>query len=790
MKQITLSRHRVRVGGVLQPRVANRCRLENLSSRRSPGYYGGVGRYARYGHFACLLVLLAVSITPTTAGALPNGDFEDADKSWTVVGDSQAVQFTADKPAAGRICLRLEQSQSTAGWAVSAPLQDLPPGPLELALQARHISGVAELAVAFVAQTPQQPESISPLWHISLPTDNKWHRLQVGLVVPRPENSPLHLAVGLIGEPGLWQVDQMQIEQYSPPDRTAPGPSADIPAAVAPAPLPSDWEPEGDLDATRRRVGNTEELIVNVNGLGIGVSAEATVPRGVRQGLLTYVVNRGQATKQLTVSIQGPPGTFIPDYTVPIAPRGTTRFFPPVQMLRTGTGWVKITFSSGGQSAAMPIRLQCRRAYPAMGWIVRELGDILPGGIPGGLTYLPAQFYDVLLTGSSADWAAVAEMLSQLDGEVALQLPGLEQANWESLAARLRETDAQDKVALAGVYLSDSGADTSGTALVAEVQQFAERIGNVFPGASLMSPPVSLTATPAGLRPSPQLAEALAAGLAPLVDSLAVRLPPLPAGAVLAEQVDGRPRKELSEFWSDFDRHFDFAPLRAYLNETGSGRPLFLAQVGAAATGDRRLDALLNARLIIKALAQGAMGATVLAPPEEDVGEGDQASSVSPMYAAVQELTRELAGAVPLACLAGTKDFSGRQDRPVVYRVFRREDEGILFMWNNTSAPLDVAVVLHCMPLQLHVVRLSYWGDFVTRQFEGLFTFSEEAQRNHQSAVYVRLPPLQIVGLTFNLKGAHSGWLRQIAPRPPVSRRRGPSGQRPHEPRPWGLGPR
>ncbi len=775
MRQITLSRHRVRVGGVLRPRVVNRRRLANL-------------RYTRYGHFARLLVLLALSITPRTAGALLNGDFEDAGKSWTLVGDAEAVAFTADKPAAGQICLRLERSQSAVGWAVSAPLQDLPAGPLQLSLQASHTSGAAELAVAFVTSPSQQPETVRPLWHIALPPDNHWHRLQAALVVRHPENSPLHLAVGVVGGEGLWQVDQMEIQQYSPPDETGPGPSEDIPAAVAPAPLPPDWEPRGDLDAIRRRVGNDEELIVNVNGMEIGVTVQATVQQGIRHGLLTYAVNRGQTTKQLTVSVQGPPGTFIPDYTVPIAARGTTRFFPPVQMLRTGTRWVKMTFSSGGQSTAMPVRLLCRPTNPTVGWTVRKLADILPGTVAQRLTDLPAQFYHITLTDSETDWAAVAQVISQLDGEVALWLPRVYQANLDTLRARLQEVGAQEKVVLVGLSPADSGADTSGTALVAEMQQFAEQIKDTLPDARLISPPFSLTPTATGLQPSHQLTQASAAGLASVVDHLAVRVPALPEGAVLEERADGRPRQVLSNFWTDFDRDFGFASLRASLNETGSRLPLLLMGVGTEATSDGRLDALLNARLIIKAFAQGIAGATVITPADEYVGESQSTSVVSPMCAAIQELTRELAGAAPLLCLADTEDFSGRQDRPVVYRVFRREDEGILFMWNNTSAPIDVAVVVRCIPLQLHLLRLSYWGDFVTRQFHGLFRFSQEARRNHQSAVYVRIRPLQVVGLTFNLKNAHSGWLREVAPRPPVPRGRGPADRRPREHRPWGLG--
>ncbi len=736
---------------------------------------------------AYLLVLLLITGARTTAAVLPNGDFEDGDESWTVVGAHQAAQFTTERPAQGRISLRLQATEPIRAWAVSAPLQDLPAGPLELSMQARHISGNAELAVGFVAQPPAQPDDISPLWHIALPADNKWHRLQVGLVIAQSDNSPVCLALGLLGSEGSWQVDSIEIGEYAPRHNIPPGPSADIPAATAPPPLPAGWEPAGDLGAVRRRVGTEEEMEVSVDGLQISVTAEATIPRGVRHGLLTYVVNRGDARKQLTVSIQGPPGTFIPDYTVPIMPRGTTRFRPPVQALRTGDRWLKVTFSSRGHSAAMPIRLRCQRTYPAFGLTVKEPGLLRAEATAQSLYGLPVQFYHIPLTGG--DLWAVADVISHLDAEVGLQLPVGDEATLQSVVAKLREVAAVEKVALAGLHLPEPGGDTWGGELFAQVQQSAEQIREAFPRAHVVSPPFSLTASGTGLQPSLQLAQALAAGLDRLVDSLAVRLPALPAGAVLEEQVDGRPRQELSGFWAGFDRHFDFAPLRVYINRTGLDLPLLLAEVGTPATGDRRLAALLTARLIIKAFAQGATSATILAEPDEYIALSAPASVAGPpIFIALQELSRELAGAVPLACLADTPGISGRQDCPVVYRVFRRGDEGILFMWNNTSAPLDVAVQLHCIPRQLHVVRLSYWGDFVTRQFQGLFSFSEEAQQNKQSAVYVRVEPLQIVGLTFNLKGTHSGWLRRIAPRPPVQPRRGPRGPKPHEDVPWWRG--
>ena len=591
--------------------------------------------YGLRGQPAYLVLLFLVGSVPASPGSLVNGGFEDEGESWTTVGDSQAVQFSTDRAARGRRCLRLQRSDALAGWAVSAPLAELPEGPLALSLRARHISGRGRLAAAFVTGLPEHPQDIAPLWRIELPADAQWHLLRVGLVVRRREEAPLRLALGITGEEGVWQVDDVLIEQYLPPVQPGGGPGADIPPAVSPPALPPDWEPAGDLDAVRRAVGSEEELVVNVNGLDVGMAARVTVPPGIRQGLLTYVSNRGAMRKQLTVSIQGPPGTFIPEYTVPMVANRTTRFFPPIQLLRSGDWWLKVTFSSGGQSAALPIRVHCQPAYPAV-----------------GLTFERPE-----------------------DGTTA-----------------------------------------------------------------------------------------------PLTE----RLPELPAGAVLEEQVDGKLRRESNEFWDDFDRHLDFSLFSTHLNANEENLPLLLTQVGGPATGDERLDALLTTRLVINACAQGAAGVAIAMATEDLIAPGDSGSGAPPLDVALQQLTRELAAAVPLPNLADSEGFSGWQGCPVSYRVFQRADEGIVFMWNDTSAPVDVAVLLRCIPLQLHVIRLSYWGDFLTRRFQGLFSFSEEAERNRQSAVYVQVRPLEIVGLTFNLKAAHAGWLRQVAPRPPVPRRRPP----------------
>jgi len=165
-------------------------------------------------------------------------------------------------------------------------------------------------------------------------------------------------------------------------------------------------------------------------------------------------------------------------------------------------------------------------------------------------------------------------------------------------------------------------------------------------------------------------------------------------------------------------------------------------------------------RLLISGFAQGCTAATF---PVDLLSSLQEEADSSPLFAMIRELTRELAGTVPLRGLAGKEGFSGWMGEPITYRSFMRGNEGVLFMWNNTSRPIDVAVVL-----------------------QALLSLSDEARTNHQQAVYVRVRPLEIVGLGFNFKNPHAGWLGQLAPRPPVKKDYGPNWPERGD-QPWGL---
>jgi len=198
----------------------------------------------------------------------------------------------------------------------------------------------------------------------------------------------------------------------------------------------------------------------------------------------------------------------------------------------------------------------------------------------------------------------------------------------------------------------------------------------------------------------------------------------------VTEKIDGNLRQQPGSFWADFDRRYDFARLRQMLNRRQLRLPLFLDCLPAKGTGEARLDALMLGRLLISGFAQGC--ATF---PADLLSSLREETDTSPLFAMIRELTRELAGTVPLRGLAGKEGFSGRLGEPITYRSFMRGNEGVLFMWNNTSRPIDVAVVLQALPLQMHLLRLSCSEQFVERRFQGLFSLSDEARTNRQQAV-------------------------------------------------------
>ena len=375
--------------------------------------------------------------------------------------------------------------------------------------------------------------------------------------------------------------------------------------------------------------------------------------------------------------------------------------------------------------------------------------------------------------------------VAEVAGQIILSLPLGNDAS--AVLARANAAQVNWMTSLVGLYLPASMQQSSGSEIAAAVASATEQIRSTLSEAAIISPPLPVINSDEGIVLSPQFAEALDAGMGATVGSVGLHISDLPHSAVLTEEIDGDLRRQPGSFWAGFDGRYDFASLRQTLTQRQLRLPLFLDCLPVAGTGEARLDALMLGRLLISGFAQGCTAATF--PVDLLSSLQEEEADSSPLFAMIRELTRELAGTVPLRGLAGKEGFSGRMGEPIVYRSFMRKNEGVLFMWNNTSRPIDVAVVLQALPLQMHLLRLSYSEQFVQRRFQGLFSLTDEARTNRQQAVYVRVRPLEIVGLSFNFKNPHAGWLGQLAPRPPVKKDYGPDWPTRGD-EPWGLSKR
>ncbi len=710
---------------------------------------------------AVAAMLLTLLIASAVGAADTDQQFKLAHKGWTVVGPAgSAAEIILETDADQKPAFVITPSSPVGAWVISQPLPAMA-DPITLSMRVQRRSGSGALAVSFVSDIPESPGQVTPLWHLE-PKDGRMHRIELGLVTHRTE--PLRLAIGIVGGEGEWSVEQIELNDWTVPEYK-PGPLADLPVATSPEPLALGWEPPDSLDGRWRTVGTEREMVTNVNGLRITFPAKVMLTQGVRHEMEVLVTNRGDVEKDLTISLQGPPGAYMPTFTVPFAAGGTTLFRPPVQMLQIGNHWVKVKLSSGSQTIEVPLEVVCEPRYPAVG--ICADSESLASSLPD--VHQLAQFLHLRIPLKPESTAVVSQQLNKVAGQIILSLPVGNDTS--AVLAGANAAQGNWMTSLVGLHLPASMQQSSGSDIATTVALATEQIQSKLSETAIISPPLPVVTSAEGLMPSPQFAEALDAGMGAAVDSVGLHIPELPPSAVLTEEIDGHLRQQPCLFWADFDRQYDFVSLRHTLTQRQLRLPLFLDSLPLHGTGDSRLDALMAGRLLISGFAQGCTAATL---PADLLSSLQQGEGPPPLFAMLRELTRELAGTVPLRGLAGKEDFSGRLGEPITYRSFMRGNEGVLFMWNNTSRPIDVAVLLQALPLQMHLLRLSYSEQFVQRRFQGLFSLSDEARTNRQQAVYVRVRPLDIVGLSFNFKNPHAGWLGQLLPRPPVKRDYGP----------------
>lgn len=698
----------------------------------------------------CLLILAVLAATVSVAAPLTgypaNPGFEAKLEGWTVLAPEGAVAVEPAPGATGELALRLSE-----GWVISEPPTDELSGWLALTMRVRPPAErdvSSRLLIGWGTTADDAPEPLAAL--TAKACRGGWKRVRVELLVP-PGGRP-RVAVGVEGTQS-WLVDDLAIETIAV--ESAPPGDAAVPESLAPG-----WKPDGLLDAHERTLGDARELLVLVGGLEVAIPDAVTAPRGHRGSLPVTVVNRGMSEKQLTISVSGPPGFFVPDRTVPIRPGGTTIFRASLQSLRLGEAWVRVTFTCEEESASAPVRVTTTPSYPAGG--VAWLDGAPSDDELTALSSLGCQLHAVRLP---ADEAAEAD-LSLPDGFSRLILLG-EPWSAENLT---RASEALAGLAdMITVYYPRAATHS------AQILKFIDEL-QAFDSGFVLGPPLDLRVESSPTLSDDDLELAARLGEAGAIAAPMLRLPVLHPAGVRALTIDGRAPLIALPCWTRLQASTDIGPAAAAIRARAR-LPMFVAELAAAPSGSSAVDALVMARVLTAAAWQGLTGYTVPARPI-DCPPGAAALSVldadgapRPVVAQVfAELARELAAAIPLRVYAQDDRIGLADDALVGFRPFMRGDEGLLALWNNTGAEVNLIFETRTQPLDVHTVTIGPGG--VSRSYLGAFHYSEEAVALNRPVVFVRLEPGEFKLLSMQLARAHAGWLSRVEFAPEIPRER------------------
>ncbi|MFO8080188.1 MAG: hypothetical protein R6V07_07785 [Armatimonadota bacterium] len=576
---------------------------------------------------------------------------------------------------------------------------------------------------------------------------SRWRTLSAELLPP--PDVPAAVVIAVEGEE-RWLIDRVSVTPIELPES-----EHGEQAAVIPEALPAGWEPDGLLDAVERPIGRDSELLVSVGALQVGLPAHTTASRGQRGSVKLIVRSRATTERTLTVSTSGPPGFFAPARTVTIRPDRDTVFKASLQAFFVGTRWARMTFRSGEDEKAAPIRVSVEPSYPAAG--VSFADGSGPGGLVDGLQEASIPMV------AAPDTATLPDDLTR----VRLITPP-----WTDEALRAAATEAAERAEFVALhYPRDHAPDVDiATALL----NLRAALGDTTDGISMLGPPADLTPGP-----PPQIAETDLARIHDLaadgaISAPTLRLQVLESRPVRAAVLDRKPLETAQPSWTALSRALAVDSVAAAVR-TGARLPMFFSELAARPTGSEETDAAMLARTLVICAYQGATGWTVPARPQ-DAPEGADAFCPfgedggfdGPVSRAYAELSRELAAAVPLTILRQTPEIGSAPDAQVGFRPFMRNDEGILAVWNNTGAPIDLAVEIRTQPLDLHTISVG--PDGVDRDYVGMFKFSEDALTLNRPVVFVSLQPGELKLLSMQLARPHTGWLASVERKPRIER--------------------
>ncbi|MEN6304523.1 MAG: hypothetical protein ABFD96_17450 [Armatimonadia bacterium] len=701
---------------------------------------------------AAILGALLLPLALQAQMLVPGGDFEAPPAGWELSGKAS---FSKDKPAAGKGALALQSDAATPAWAWSAPLTGVQTGAVvNLSFSLRRPQGAATLGLRLGAGPADASDAF--IWQALPPADANWHKISLTLVVPPlPGNASPRLGFAAVGPAGSWQLDDLTLQpdtmpSAAPPTLTGEKAETDL--------LPDGWQPEGKLDATVKELGSATELLLNVNGIELGVRPDFECYRGYRSGLLIFAVNRGHLEKDLDVRVAAPLGVDAPAWTVPVKQEGTNRFHTAIQSLRQGEYWIKLTFSSAGQQASLPVKVKCLPGYPLIGTIWHDQVNT------DQLAALQALPIDLHVLAAPPDLAAYEPMAAQIKSR-----------GMEYMAAPLVGSLTAPQYLAALTQLCGKLTPsywlpyTTGEALTlgTVTPQFISALRKLQLPPTVFSAPLTIARdwTKDALLPvkSNLVTKDRLAGAVVAV----CRLPALAPPCVVAEKLDGSP-EAVGGASISLPRQVDLLQTCLLLRERDLNIPVLVDELHAASSGDARLDALYLARIMTKSFTHANTG--LILPPQRSVEDAFGLDPVTasdgkpdPLATVVQALSRELGGAAPQAALADTPDASRDGATVITYHPFVRGGEGIVVLWNNTSTPRDVTLEFRGEPVSAQRLLLNYSGDLAVRRWDPIMKFSDEAFKRNQPGVYLRLDPLQVQVHSFRLRSPGADWLRAVS---------------------------
>ncbi len=684
-------------------------------------------------------IILAGALCASAGLARPlTHDFAEGPGGWTLPEGCQA-------PGGDRDALSLH-----AGWAIS-PAADAPVTGwqrVQIRAAAPEDADDSRLLVALIGadEAPVAQVAVS-----AAETGGGWHDISAELLAPG--GGATSLAVG-VEDQHPWLVRRVNVEAVELPVTEASGEPP-----VIPEPLPADWQPDGLLDAIERPIARQSELLVNAGSLQITVPPRVTAKRGHRGTVRLIVNNRASTEKSLTVSVTGPPGFFVPERTVTIRPNAGVRFNASLQAFFIGTRHARVTFRSGDEQASAPIEVEVTPSYPAPG--VAFTADPPPG-------------LSRMFAGRHIPLVATSLTPELPEGLTRLRLIP---PPWSDEVLQSAAEQAADRADFMALY-HPPGAETDGDALRA-TRRLRSLLDEAPEPVYTLGPPLDLQPGPPPGISDDHIAVAGELGGAGSISAPTLRLPILRARPVRAVRLDDRDVRSAQPAWTDLNEALDITHIPTAIRRAAK-LPMFFADISAADTGSDACNAALLARTLIVSAWQGATGWTIPARPR-DAPDGADAFCLmnedgnpnGAVAAACRELSRELAAAVPLTILKQTPEIGTAPGAKVGFRPFMRNDEGIIALWNNTGAPVDLVCGVRTQPLDMHTVSIGPGG--VRRGYEGAWHFSEKARRLNRPVVFVTLQPAEVKVLSMQLANAHIGWLSSVEWEPKIpSEREGP----------------